>query len=453
MKIKFNTKSNTVAVYCILVFAACLFLVALVFKYNTFLYYIHKIIKVLSPIIWGIVFAYILNPFVILCDKHLKKLFRRTKKCRSISRTVSIGISLILMLGIIIAIVCSIVPEILNTLEDFIQSLPAYFNNLQNFLTNKISSILEKNPKINDFLNSEFNNIQHVILDYVKKFEPMLDSLIAKDGIIANVTGSAWSFIIGLKDCLLGLIVSIYLLYNKETFIAQAKKIVYAILPERPRNTVLKIASQTNHTFSHFLTGKALDSFIIGILTFIGLQFMGLKNYAVLLSVVIGITNMIPFFGPIIGAVPCGLLILLTTPEKTIIFIIFILLLQQFDGNILGPKIIGNSLGLSSFWIIFAIFVGGGLFGPIGMIVFIPIFAVFYNIIREWVNTKLERKKLPVSTAYYKCEDEQKSSKKSPSRFIKLYKKSKKILLNNKKSKTESNNEKQSSDPEDFNKQ
>ena len=225
MKIKFNTKSNTVAVYCILVFAACLFLVALVFKYNTFLYYIHKIIKVLSPIIWGIVFAYILNPFVILCDKHLKKLFRRTKKCRSISRTVSIGISLILMLGIIIAIVCSIVPEILNTLEDFIQSLPAYFNNLQNFLTNKISSILEKNPKINDFLNSEFNNIQHVILDYVKKFEPMLDSLIAKDGIIANVTGSAWSFIIGLKDCLLGLIVSIYLLYNKETFIAQAKKI------------------------------------------------------------------------------------------------------------------------------------------------------------------------------------------------------------------------------------
>ena len=162
------------------------------------------------------------------------------------------------MLGIIIAIVCSIVPEILNTLEDFIQSLPAYFNNLQNFLTNKISSILEKNPKINDFLNSEFNNIQHVILDYVKKFEPMLDSLIAKDGIIANVTGSAWSFIIGLKDCLLGLIVSIYLLYNKETFIAQAKKIVYAILPERPRNTVLKIASQTNHTFSHFLTGKRL---------------------------------------------------------------------------------------------------------------------------------------------------------------------------------------------------
>ena len=287
----------------------------------------------------------------------------------------------------------------------------------------------------------------------MKKFEPMLDSLIAKDGIIANVTGSAWSFIIGLKDCLLGLIVSIYLLYNKETFIAQAKKIVYAILPERPRNTVLKIASQTNHTFSHFLTGKALDSFIIGILTFIGLQFMGLKNYAVLLSVVIGITNMIPFFGPIIGAVPCGLLILLTTPEKTIIFIIFILLLQQFDGNILGPKIIGNSLGLSSFWIIFAIFVGGGLFGPIGMIVFIPIFAVFYNIIREWVNTKLERKKLPVSTAYYKCEDEQKSSKKPPSRFIKLYKKSKKILLNNKKSKTDSNSEKQSSDPEDFNKQ
>lgn len=452
MKFKFNTKSNTMAAYCVIVFAACLFLVALVFKYTTFLYYINKVIKVLAPIIWGIVFAYLLNPAVLFCDKHIKKIFRKTKKYNSISRVISIGISLILMLGIIIAIVCSIVPEILNTLENFIQSLPSYLNNLQIYFTNKISSIMEKNPEIYDFINSEFDNIQHFILDGVNKFEPMLDSILAKDGIIANVTGSAWSFIIGLKDCLLGLIVSIYLLYSKETFLAQATKIVYALFQEKTRNKILKIASQTNHTFGHFLTGKALDSFIIGILTFIGMSFMDLKNYAVLIGVIIGITNMIPFFGPIIGAVPSGLLILLTAPEKTIIFIIFIFLLQQFDGNILGPKILGNSLGLSAFWIMFAIFIGGGLFGLAGMIAFVPLFAVFYSIAREFINTKLERKKLPVSTAYYKTENNEQSVKKNSSRFIKLFKRSKKIIVKNKSNEKSEETENKSSDSEDLNK-
>lgn len=422
MKIKFDTKSNTIAAYCVIVFAACLFLVAVVFKYSTFLYYINKIIKVLAPVTWGIVFAYLLNPFMLFCEKYIKKLFKRTKKCDSISRVISIGISLIIMLGIIIAIVGTIVPEILNTLKGFVQSLPSYLNNFQQYLTDKISSFLEKNPDINDLINDEFANIQHAVLDSVNKFEPKLESLISKNGIIANVTGSAWSFLKGLKDCLLGLIVSIYLLYNKETFLAQSKKVIYAVFPEKKRNRILKIASKTNHVFGHFITGKALDSLIIGVITFIGMQFMGLQNYAVLLSVVIGVTNMVPFFGPIIGAVPSGLLILLTTPEKTIIFIIFILLLQQFDGNILGPKILGNSLGLSSFWIIFAIFIGGGLFGPVGMIVFIPIFAVFYSVAREFINGRLERKRLPVSSDYYKPEAENRPAEQSSSKFIKIIK-------------------------------
>ena len=143
-----------------------------------------------------------------------------------------------------------------------------------------------------------------------------------------------------------------------------------------------------------------------GILAFIGMTLLKMPDYVVLISFIIGITNMIPFFGPFIGAVPSAFLVLLSTPNKTIAFIIFILLLQQFDGNILGPKILGNSLGLSAFWIMFAIFVGGGLFGFAGMILFVPAFAVIYTLFRELIIEKLEKKKLPVSTAYYKTEEE-----------------------------------------------
>ncbi|MGN1480954.1 AI-2E family transporter, partial [Porcipelethomonas sp.] len=401
-RFKFNTQSNTIAAYCVIVFAICLLLVALVFKYNTFLYYFNKLIKVLAPVIWGLVIAYLLNPIMAVFERNLKKIICRKREHPALTRGMSIAFSLIMMLGIIMAIVGTIVPEILTTLEIFFKSLPSYLNNLQIYFTEMISSILEKNPEIYDYLTGEFDNIQQFILDGVNKLEPMINKLLAKDGIVASLTGSAWSLIIGLKDCLLGIIVSIYLLYSKEIFIAQATKIVYALFSEKRRNKILKIASKTNHTFAHFISGKALDSFIIGVITFVGMNFMGLKNYAMLISVIIGITNMIPFFGPFIGAVPSGLLILLTSPEKTIIFIVFIFLLQQFDGNILGPKILGNSLGLSAFWIMFAIFVGGGLFGFVGMIAVVPIFAVLYSIIREVINTKLERKRLPVSTGYYR---------------------------------------------------
>lgn len=404
MKFKFNSKYNAIAVYCIIVFAACLLLVALVFKYNTFLNYFNKILSVLSPVIWGICIAYLLNPFMMFCERHLKKWFCKKKDRHSLTRTLSITISMLVSLGIISAIIGSIVPEIKTTLTDFFKSLPAYLNNLQNYLKEIANYFSEKNPSLAKSFDMEFSNIQDIILKYANKLEPMLEELFTEGGLISTVTDSAWSFIMGIKDCILGIFVSIYLLYSKETFLAQATKIIHAVFPEKTKDNILRIASKTNETLIQFFTGKALDSFIIGVVAFIVLQLMGFQNYAVLLSIIIGVTNMIPFFGPIIGAIPCALLILLTYPSKTILFIIFILLLQQFDGNILGPKILGNSLGLSPFWIMFSIFVGGGLFGFAGMVVFVPIFAVIYSIIREIIVEKLKKKELPVSTAAYKHE-------------------------------------------------
>ncbi len=405
MKVKFNVKSNTIAVYTVIVFAICLLLVAVVFKYNVFFSYVNKIIKVLAPIIWGLVIAYLLNPIMKFIERKLDKFVFKKKKRPKASRAIGIAGALIIMLGVIAAIVGSIVPEILGTLKNFVANLTDYFANLQTFLTDRISDTLEKNPELEKFFNSEFNNIQEFIISFVNQNKIKLDGIFSENGIIASVTDSAWSFIVGLKDCVLGIFVSIYLLYSKETFLAQCKKLVYAFFSEKKRGHILSVTSRANSTFINFISGKALDSLIIGILAFIGLMVLDIRTYAVLLSVVIGVTNMIPFFGPFIGAIPCALLILLTTPEKTLIFVLFIFILQQFDGNILGPKILGNSLGLSTFWIIFAIFVGGGLFGFIGMVAFVPLFAVVYSIISEVIMVKLHRKRLPVETEYYKCDE------------------------------------------------
>lgn len=414
MKFKFNSRYSTIAVYCIIVFTVCLALVTLVFKFNTVCKYIGTVVSVLSPVIWGICIAYLINPFMVFCERHFKKWFCRKKDRHGLTRSLAIIVSMIVFFGLLVGIIGAIIPEIKDTLMDFFKSLPSYITNLQNYLENLISDFVEDKPQLEEFINNKFSHIQ----DFVKEIGPYVDGLFSDNGIISSVTNSVtdsvFAVLTGLKNFLLGIFVSIYLLYSKEMFLAQITKAVHALFTERKRKTILKIASRTNKTFTSFLTGKTIDSLIIGLLAFIGLEIMGLNKYAVLLSIIIGITNMIPFFGPIIGAIPCALLILLTSPDKTIIFIIFVLLLQQFDGNILGPKILGNSLGLSPFWIMFAIFVGGGLFGLVGMIAFVPIFAVIYGIVNEVVTTRLKAKGLPLSTDNYVHERTEPTIKISP---------------------------------------
>lgn len=401
MKFKFNSKYSTIAIYVILVFAACLGLVALVFKFSTFMKYVSRVIAVLAPVIWGICIAFVINPFMAFCDRHYRKWFCKKKDRRKMCRALAILTAMLVFLGILAAVLGSIIPEIKSTLMNFIKNLPTYLTNLQHYIEDLLSDLAENHPDIKKFIDKEFSSIQDVAAKYSNDLRPMLEDIFSEGGLVSSLTDSAWAFITGLKNFLLGIFVSIYLLYSKEMFLAQITKLIHAVFPEKKTEVILRVASKTNRTFTSFLTGKTLDSFIIGVLAFIGLEVMGMQNYAVLLSIIIGITNMIPFFGPIIGAIPCAVLILLTSPDKTLIFIIFVLLLQQFDGNILGPKILGNSLGLSPFWIMFAIFVGGGLFGFIGMIAFVPIFAVIYSITNEIVTTRLKKKSLPLSTDDY----------------------------------------------------
>jgi len=407
MKFKFNPKHNSIAAYVIIVFAVCLLLVALVFKYTTFINYAGKFFSIISPVIWGIGIAYILNPFMMFCERHYKKWFCKKKNRSSLTRSLAITTSLIVFLGATIALIVAIIPEIKITISNFFQTLPAYLDNLQKYITDILNQIIEWRPELADVIiieDIEFNNIHKLVLNAAHKLEPKFNDMFTDSSVISTITTSAWSFIVAFKDFILGFVISIYFLYNKETYLAQITKLIHVIFSERKRNIILRIASRANETFLHYFTGMALDSLAIGFISFITLNIMGIGDYAILISIILGVTNMIPVFGPIVGSVPSALLIFLTSPQKTIIFIIFIIVLQQIDGNIIAPKIIGNSLGLSPFWIIFSILLGGGLFGFTGIIIFVPSFAVIYSLVKELVEDELEKKNLPVSTDKYRRE-------------------------------------------------
>ena len=201
-------------------------------------------------------------------------------------------------------------------------------------------------------------------------------------------------------NIMIGVIISVYLLVSKQKFVGQGKKVLYALFYERQANNILEVVRKSHSIFSGFISGKLIDSLIIGVLCFIGMSIMKMP-YIPLVSVLVGVTNVIPFFGPYLGAIPSILLILLISPGKGIMFLIFIIILQQLDGNIIGPKILGSSTGLSAFWVIFAILIGSGLFGIIGMIAGVPVFAVIYYLIKTGLEYSLRKKNLPTDTKEY----------------------------------------------------
>jgi len=363
MKIFNDKKYNTIAAYAIATFAVCLLLVIIIFRFSTLAGIVKNLLHILNPIIWGVAIAYLLNPIMMFFERLFVKAFDKKKPHKKLNRYLSIAVTSILTLLAIISIAAVLIPQIIGNISNIASNMPAYFENMQKWF----DDLLENNPMIMDFVNSEFKDFQTYITDAVNKFQPQLQSF------VSNLTLGILNFAVGVKDFLLGFIVMIYLLASKEIFIAQAKKIMYALLPEKACNHVMYVAKKSNTTFIGFISGKVLDSFIIGVLCFIAMTLMGMP-LTVLISVIVGITNMIPFFGPFIGAIPSALLILLVSPDKLVAFVVFIIILQQFDGNILGPKILGDSTGLPSFWVLFAIFIGGGLFGFAGMLLCVPVF-------------------------------------------------------------------------------
>ncbi len=386
-----DKKFNTLTRYVIFIIAVTLLMILTIFKFNTIINIFSTIFKVLSPIIWGLAIAFILNPVMVYIEKGYNKIFCRKKAHPKAARRISVLLTTLITLSLIIFLGYMIIPEIRDSIFSIPKKIKPGIDNLQDWANN----FLKNYPSVNNFINEQFTSIDN----YANKIVNTLTPTISK--YFPEVSRGIINILVSLKDFVLGFIVSIYLLLSKDTLISQSKKTLLALFHKKTCEKATILYRNSNKMFSGFITGKIVDSIIIGILAYFILRILNFEN-SVLISVIIGVTNIIPFFGPFIGAIPAAFLVLIEQPQKLLMFIIFVFLLQQFDGNILGPKILGDSTGLPAFWVLFAIFLGGGLFGFIGMLLGVPTFAVIYAIFRTYVETRLREKKLPVSTSDYK---------------------------------------------------
>lgn len=368
---------------------------------NNFSTFIGNFKSNMLPVFDGIALAYFLNPLMKYIEKKwITPLFvklkvkdspKNPKRIRACSLTVTITIFLLIIAGLILLIV----PQLLNSIQSIIIRFPSYVDSF----TKWADQFLVKYPQFKHLIDNYWENITEY---FTKEILPMIQALVST--ISSTVLGSVWSVLVSIFKLIIGIILSVYLLYSKEVYVAQIKKVIYSLLDEEKANNLINNSRFANKTFGGFISGKIVDSIIIGILCFIGTSILRIP-YALLVSVVVGVTNVIPFFGPFLGAIPTAFIILMINPVKCLWFLILVLILQQLDGNIIGPKILGDSTGLSSFWVIFAITVFGSFFGVMGMFLGVPIFAIIYAAIRTFINTRLEKKHMPDNTEFYISSD------------------------------------------------
>lgn len=355
-----------------------------------------KIVGVLMPVIYGAVLAYLMLPIYNKTQRYVtEQLTGRVKSDRLIrgtARGLGTLLSLLLLFAVVIGLCWMILPQIYTSILGLQESIGENINN--------VSIWLRKMLEDNQPLEQAVVPVYEQIADKVENW--LYDTLVPNMSMVINILSSGLLGVVNvLKNILIGLIVMVYFLNIKDTLSAQSKKIIYSLFPLRKANRIIEEVRFTHSVFGGFITGKLLDSLIIGVLCFFSLRLLRMP-YILLISVIIGVTNVIPFFGPFIGAIPSAFLILLVSPMKCLYFLIFVLVLQQFDGNILGPKILGDSTGLPSFWVLFSILLFGGLFGFVGMVIAVPSFAVIYHLTSEYVNLCLEKKSLSQRTEDYR---------------------------------------------------
>lgn len=351
----------------------------------------------LFPVYIGIMVAYLLSPLVNKMDQFIyiplwEKVFREKRsKAKGIARGCSVFTVLVLALLVIFGLLMLVVPEIINSVSSLTRNLPGYYKNVIEWGNHMFRS----NPKFAEYYTQFSGTIYEKLLTWLQN-----DLLPNSNKLLTMVTDGVVNAASVLINLFIGLIVSIYLMAGKETFCAQIKKIMFAFLPVEKVNHALEVLGETHTIFAKFISGKIIDSLVVGALTFIIMNIAGIP-YTVLISVLIGVTNIIPFFGQYIGIVPSAILVFIASPSKGILFLILIIILMQFDGNVLGPKILGDSIGLGSFWILFSILFFGTLFGLLGMICAVPVFAVLYRMVKRWCATRLAKKEMPTETSYY----------------------------------------------------
>lgn len=379
----------------VLVVLVCIIIFFLILRFGELVSGVRALGRILQAILIGAVLAYVLNPVMMFFERRLQKSLGKRmqdeKKMKKVSRSIAIAGALLVFLGIVAALLSMIIPQLIVSVEQLVLNLPE-----------QIQSLMDRMQAFSRGSSPQAELVRQLITsgtDYLENWIRNVFLNQAQD-LMSYITSGVVGMVKTIFNIIVGIIVSIYILMKKETFISQLKKLVYTIFPPRGGNRVMEVLRKSDDIFGGFFIGEIIDAIIIGLLCF-GVLYIGRFPYALLVSVIVGVTNIIPFFGPFLGAIPGALLICLESPIHALYFLVIILIIQQLDGNVIKPRVLGDTTGLSPFWVIFSILLFGGIFGFLGMLFGVPVFAIIYYLIKRISEYFLRKRKLPQQTADY----------------------------------------------------
>lgn len=382
MKIKWNSKYTTIAVYSLLVSFSTIVFYLIASQVDSFRLQLGKYLSVFTPFIMGFVIAYLFN---FILEFYEEKLLKNLKK-KNIRRLLGVLLTYITAFFMFILFLEFVFPQVLDSIIGIVNDMPVYIKEVSDYIL-KLEQKLDLPDDLKKILMSKWAEFMDFMLVFGTNLLPKIGNF------TKTLVSSIWNII-------LALIISVYLLIDKEQLLALVTKITKSLLSEERASRFVELVHRGDNIFGKFLSGKVLDSLIVGVLTFVVLSIVKMP-YTSLVAFIIGVTNIIPFFGPFIGAVPSFFIIVFQSLPMALWFILIIFVIQQIDGNIIGPKILGDSLGISAFWILFSLLIAGKLFGFIGLVIGVPLFVFIYSIIKDNVEARLKLKELPTETAAY----------------------------------------------------
>lgn len=393
MNINWNRKYLTIAVYATCAVIVSAIAVMIIFNFDSVMAKLSAVGAIASPILIGIFCAYLLNPLMMNFENGLfrKLSTSENKKTRGKARALSLTLTMLVVILVLALVVIMVIPQLVENLVSIFSNMDSYIATIKNWL----NDIFEDHPEMIEFFGNPLDDFNAFIGKIWKEYSAELV------GIAGNVAAMVWAVLDTMKNLIIGLTISIYLLARKEMFIGQTKKLIFSFLKVEKAQRFLGICREASKKFLGSIIGKIIEAFVVALLCFIGTTIMGLP-YALLISAIMFVFNLIPYIGPFIGAIPCAILLLLSNdPIQALWFAIFVLVLQTVDGNILAPWILGDSTGLPAVWILISILVGGGLFGMLGMFLGVPVCAVVYMLFKDFIENRLKKRKLPRSTSEY----------------------------------------------------
>lgn len=393
MKINWNSKYLTISAYAAGTIVISALVIMLILNFDTVSNKLAGLTVIATPIIIGIFCAYLLNPLMMKFERGMFKKWSvsEDKKLKSRARMLSLTITMVVVLLALVVLILLIIPQLITNIVTVFSNMDSYIATVQNFLT----KLAEDYPGLAEFLDNPLDDFTVFLTGIWNEYSEELL------GFAGNIASGVWAVVDALKNIFFGLTLSVYLLAKKEMFVGQSKKLLFAFVKADKAQRFLKVCHRASEKFLGSIIGKIIESLIIAFLIFICCTIMKMP-YSLLMAVVMFVFQLIPVVGAIIGCVPCCLLLLLSgKPILAVWFVVIAMVMQTVDGNFVGPWILGDKTGLPAVWVLISILLGGGLFGMMGMVLAVPVFAVIYMLIKDFVESRLKKRKLPCSTDKY----------------------------------------------------